>query len=98
MFEKTSGLLSQRLQAALALSPFRQQFDNFASLISLDTDSASGLTFEIFAQNLTENLLGALKENEKTGRPLGWTMISLDACPEPVLAKSWLFHEETSLT
>ena len=65
--ERRFFCLSQRLQAALSLSPFRQQFDNFASLISLDTDSASGLTFEIFAQNLTENLLGASKENEKTG-------------------------------
>ena len=28
-----------RLRSALSLSPFRQQFDNFASLIQLSTDS-----------------------------------------------------------
>ncbi len=32
--------METRLQNALSLSPFRQQFDNFASLIQLATDDA----------------------------------------------------------
>lgn len=90
--DDTDNEIEARLHNALSLSPFRQQFDNFASLIQLSTDSAQvrlrnhssslasyvfsteefvfanqGLTFEIFEQNLCDNLLGNLQQSQSKG-------------------------------
>eukprot|EP01044_Picomonas_judraskeda_P005502 COSAG03_NODE_521_length_7208_cov_11.258264_6_plen_114_part_00 len=43
--DSTADEIEARLQSALSLSPFRQQFDNFARLIKLSADDAKVRSF-----------------------------------------------------
>ena len=54
--------VEQHLEKLLLLSPFRQQFDNFASLITLHV-SAKGMSFEGLISGLADNVLANMPED-----------------------------------